>query len=489
MRNPRCVNNLPGPGLGAALGSRASLGLLHDLHGSAGVEDLQLALRERRPEFVPADHFDPLVPPFRELDSVRAFHAAGSKALLLRLLDGGFDAHRFHDQVNPSGTRPHNRPLTDASRGQYIIVVRTRPSRETFYRGVLCRNVVRFGSSGIRGLGNVEVTPELALRVGSVIGEVYGDSVIGRDPRTTGPMLVQAFAAGVLSTGSAGVDAGRVSTPTLARGPRDCGCGATSTITPFLLRQLGCDVLAINAQADGHFPGREPEPTEENLAALRATVPAVHADLGIAHDGDGDRMVAVDRTGTFVGGDLLLALFARKEVRSGLVVPVDASMVLEDLLPKAKVWRTRVGDVYVAAELKRRGADFGGEPSGTWIFPKATLCPDGVYAAARLVALVAGRPLDDLVREFPPYPVIRGAVSYRASDRAAIETRLDRALRDSGAEVSTVDGWRLQFEDGWALVRFSGTEPKIRILAESREEARAKEIYSAVLSSAKGAAA
>ncbi len=139
--------------------------------------------------------------------------------------------------------------------------------------------------------------------------------------------------------------------------------------------------------------------------------------------------------------------------------------------------------------MKRRGADFGGEPSGTWIFPKSTFCPDGVYAAARLVALVAERPLDDLVREIPRYPVIRGAVSYRASDRAAIETRLDRALRDSGAEVSTVDGWRLQFEDGWALVRFSGTEPKIRILAESREEARAKEIYSAVLSSAKGAAA
>src|SRR5439155_542096 len=97
----------------------------------------------------------------------------------------------------------------------------------------------------------------------------------------------------------------------------------------------------------------------------------------------------------FVGGDLLLALFARKEVRSGLVVPVDASMVLEDLLPKAKVWRTRVGDVYVAAELKRRGADFGGEPSGTWIFPKSTFCPDGVYAAGegtRMRPLTANLP-------------------------------------------------------------------------------------------------
>jgi phosphoglucosamine mutase len=434
--------------------------------------------------------------------------------------------------------------------------------------------VARFGSSGIRGLGNVDVTPELALHVGMVIGDLYGDTLIGRDPRVTGPMLARALVAGVLSSGSAAIDGGLVSTPTLARGARDCacgvmitashnpapyngiklwnpdgmafdedqqreveealdgsrfpaatwdgigpessrsdlvrrhvdtilkevgtskgrvvvdcGCGATCTITPFLLRQMGCDVIAINAQADGHFPGREPEPTEENLAALRAIVRAVQADLGIAHDGDGDRMVAVDRTGSFVGGDLLLALFARQEVRTGLVVPVDASMVLEDLLPKAKVWRTRVGDVYVAAELKRRGAEFGGEPSGTWIFPKSSLCPDGVYAAARLVSLVAERPLDEMVKEIPRYPVIRGAISFPPLTRTAVESRLDRALRDLGATLSAVDGWRLQFEDGWALVRFSGTEPKIRVLAESRDERRAKEIYSAVLSSARGAAA
>src|SRR2546430_2429609 len=205
--------------------------------------------------------------------------------------------------------------------------------------------------------------------------------------------------------------------------------------------------------------------------------------------GAGDRMVAVDREGTFVGGDLLLALFARQEVRTGLVVPVDASMVLEDLLPKATIWRTRVGDVYVAAEIKRRRADFGGEPSGTWIFPKTTFCPDGVYAAARLVSLVAGRPLDELVRDIPRYPVIRGSIAYSAGERARIESRVDASLRGLAADVSTVDGWRLQFDDGWALVRFSGTEPKIRVLAESRDERRAKEIYSTVLSSARGAAA
>src|SRR2546427_8118583 len=89
----------------------------------------------------------------------------------------------------------------------------------------------------------------------------------------------------------------------------DCACGATGPSTPFLLRQMGCDVIAINAQADGHFPGRDREPLEESLAVLSSTVRAVHADLGIAHDGDGDRMVAVDREGRFIGGDALLALF------------------------------------------------------------------------------------------------------------------------------------------------------------------------------------
>ena len=434
--------------------------------------------------------------------------------------------------------------------------------------------MARFGSSGIRGLANVDVTPELALRVGKAIGELHGRTVVGRDPRTSGPMLASALMAGVMSAGVDAVDAGLVSTPTLARGASeygcgamitashnpapyngiklwnpdgmafdedqqeeieakldsptagevgwdrvgslssrrdlierhmeailreigparvrvvvDCGCGATSTITPYVLREMGCEVTAMNAHADGHFPGRDPEPTEEHLALLKSTVQAAHADLGIAHDGDGDRMVAVAHDGSFVGGDILLAIFAKAEVRRGLVVPVDASMVIEDLLPKAKVWRTRVGDVYVAAELKRRGADFGGEPSGTWIFPKTTMCPDGVFAAARLASLVAQRPLASLAHSVPRYPVLRGAVPYELAKRAAIETRLDGFLRGLGAEITTLDGWRLAFDDGWALVRFSGTEPKIRILAESRDERRAKEIYSTVLSSAKGSAA
>src|SRR2546428_8015409 len=91
------------------------------------------------------------------------------------------------------------------------------------------RLVLRFGSSGIRGLGNVDVTPELALHVGMILGEIYGSTIVGRDPRVTGPMLVQALTAGVLSSGAPAIDAGLVSTPTLARGAPEFACGAVLT--------------------------------------------------------------------------------------------------------------------------------------------------------------------------------------------------------------------------------------------------------------------
>jgi len=432
-----------------------------------------------------------------------------------------------------------------------------------------------FGSSGIRGLANIDVTPELALDVGRAVGAQYRDVVLGRDPRLSGRMLASAFSAGVLSVGGSVCDAGVVSTPTLARGAQryacgvvitashnpgeyngiklwnpdgmafggeqqeeveralstrdwtlaswdatgqftergdlpelhreailravgsaelhvvvDCGNGATANVTPYVLREMGCRVTALNAQMDGHFPGRDPEPTEEHLAALRHAVVATEADLGVAHDGDGDRMVAVDEKGAFVGGDKLLALFAKRRARKGLVVPVDASMALDDLLGGLPVYRTRVGDVYVAQELKKRGADFGGEPSGTFIFPDQTLCPDGPYAAAYLATLVNERRLKEWLAEIPAYPIVRDALKFDAGRREALVAAVGRALGSLLAkEVTQLDGWRLAFEDGWALVRFSGTEPKIRVTAEARDVVRAKQIHEKVFAAVKGAVA
>ena len=430
-----------------------------------------------------------------------------------------------------------------------------------------------FGSSGIRGIANVDITPDLAQAVGRVLGDAYGSTIVGRDPRLSGEMLAFALISGVLASGADATDAGMVSTPTLARGAKaykcgavitashnpapyngiklwnpdgvafdevqqekieaalerkssgharwdkvgtrhtrsdleelhkqailsivgdanlkvvvDCGSGATSTITPAVLREMGCKVTALNVEPDGRFPARDPEPTEENLELLRRSVRATESDLGIAHDGDGDRMVAVDEKGEFVGGDKLLAVFAMREVKTAAVVPVDTSMAIDEMLPKAKIYRTRVGDVYVAQEARRRNADFGGEPSGTWMFPRVTLCPDGVYAAAHLVSLVKETPLSELVAKVPRYPILRGAVPFPPAARDAVSRTIASAIKGVDGRVETIDGWRVSFDDGWFLVRLSGTEPKIRITAEARTEARAKELYEIALSKVKAAA-
>ncbi len=259
----------------------------------------------------------------------------------------------------------------------------------------------------------------------------------------------------------------------------DCGNGAASLLTPFVLRDMGCRVLALHSQPDGAFPGRGAEPREETLGDLRKAVPQSGCDLGVAHDGDGDRMVAVDEEGSVVKGEKLLILFSRFLGARSIVAPVDASMVLEDVLGKDRVIRTRVGDVFVAESVLREDADLGGEASGTWIFPDFALCPDGIYAAAYLCALLQEGSLVSLVEDVPDYPILRDSIPYVPAQ--ADNKKLEEALVAMDVEeVSRLDGWRLDFGDAWALVRPSGTEPKMRVTVEAREEDRAREIYAAL---------
>ncbi|WP_342305711.1 phosphoglucosamine mutase [Methanolobus sp. ZRKC5] len=420
-----------------------------------------------------------------------------------------------------------------------------------------------FGSSGIRGLANIEVTVDLALKVGMALGISKKTAVIGRDPRVAGEMIEHAIISGLMSAGCDVVRVGLVTTPTLAYATRnydcgvmvtashnpaqdvgiklwnpdgmafdsnqqeeiesiiekedfanvdwnmigelssyenavrdhidmirshstgaplrvivDCGGGAGGTITPFLLREMGCEVITLNSQLDGHFPARNPEPKDSNLGMLKKAMTAFEADLGIAHDGDADRMMAVDENGVFVSGDEMLAIFARYECKDNpkVVVPVDTSMIVDDALPGSTIIHTRVGDVYVAEEMKKQKADFGGEPSGSWIFPRISYCPDGIYAAALLVDIVKEKKLSALREELPQYPTLRTTVACDNSRKDEVMKAISLKLATMG-EVSSIDGIRIDMEDGWVLVRPSGTEAKIRITAEARknvEELHAK---------------
>jgi len=187
----------------------------------------------------------------------------------------------------------------------------------------------------------------------------------------------------------------------------DCGCGAASVVTPYLLRKLGCEVVTLNCYPSGFFP-HAIEPAESNLGDLMRVTREFGADLGIAHDGDGDRMMAVDEKSRFIPGDKLLALFAQEMAAKEVVTTIDASMTIDEM--GFSVTRTRVGDTYVSEELKK-GGDFGGEPSGSWVFPDISLCPDGIYAAAQLVAIAGRQKLSQLVDNIPRYPLLRGNIS------------------------------------------------------------------------------
>lgn len=257
----------------------------------------------------------------------------------------------------------------------------------------------------------------------------------------------------------------------------DCGNGASSTITPYLLRKLGCEVITINGHPDGTFPGRSSEPTKENTRLLAKAVVEMGATIGIAHDGDGDRTVAVDEKGNFADGDALLPLLSRLEGKSKVVVPINTSMAVDRYVEGVEVVRCKVGDVFVSEKIKEINADFGGEPSGTWVFPKMAYCPDGIYAAARLVQIAQERPLSEYLAEIPKFTVIRKRIDLPPENKDQAMKALGERLRSTNPkEIYELDGFKAVYENGWVLLRPSGTEMKLKFVIEGDDKESAESL-------------
>ncbi|WP_324756041.1 phosphoglucosamine mutase [Haloarcula montana] len=274
----------------------------------------------------------------------------------------------------------------------------------------------------------------------------------------------------------------------------DPGHGAGSLTSPDLFRELGCTVHTINAQPDGHFPGRDPEPVEANLADLRAYVRATGADLGIAHDGDGDRAIFVDEHGDHVEGDAALAALAAAELDpgDGVVSAVNASQRLVDVVEDAgaDLSLTPIGSTYIVsriAELQAAGTHVpvAGEGNGGIIFPEYRIARDGAYTAARFCELAAETPVSELVAPFDDYANVRRNLRYDDDDgREAMLAGVEAYTQEVDASVDRTDGWRLNYDDAWVLARPSGTEPVVRVYAEARSLDRATELAEAMVSAA-----
>jgi len=256
----------------------------------------------------------------------------------------------------------------------------------------------------------------------------------------------------------------------------DCASGAGSEISPLVFRKAGCEVTTINSQPDGFFPGRNPEPNAENLQTLMKTVVAIGADLGIAHDGDADRMITVDEKGNISPFDSLLALIS-KEFEGDIVTTVDAGLCMDESV-NGEVIRTPVGDVNVAEVIIKKDASFGGEPSGTWLHPDFCMCPDGILSGLRMAEVVSrdGK-LSELLNNIPSYPNIREKITCSKEAKVKVMENMEELLKnafDDIEDINSIDGLRLTFsDDSWLLVRPSGTEDYIRITLESRDQQRA----------------
>ncbi|QLG29789.1 phosphoglucosamine mutase (plasmid) [Halorarum halophilum] len=251
-------------------------------------------------------------------------------------------------------------------------------------------------------------------------------------------------------------------------------------LTATALHRLGADVETLNAEPDGSFPARPSEPTAEHCRSLCLFTGSTDADLGIAHDGDADRMMAVTASGEFVPGDHLLALFGRDAVEPGerVAAPLNTSMTVRRALQDigASLTLTAVGDGHVAERTADRSVAFGGEPSGAWIWPDEARCPDGPLAAVKLASMVAARgPLADQLSTIETTPLRRESVSVERNDEVVAE--VVEAIRDRYDAVTDIDGVRVDLDDGWFLVRASGTQPLVRITAEAENADRTAELF------------
>jgi len=267
----------------------------------------------------------------------------------------------------------------------------------------------------------------------------------------------------------------------------DCANGTASNVTPIVLSKLGCKVFTINSSIDGTFPGRLPEPSPENLRNTCRLVRDIKADIGIAHDGDADRLTVIDDKGRYITNDSVLALFAKLllERHGGghVVTSIDTSFRIDQVVEKVggTLERTRLGKTHVILKEK---------PDA-----KIVLCcepwkiidthwgywGDAIYATAQLIKLLDKSKCStaELFKEIPDYPQERiyhpCPDSLKQPTMALIRQRLSE--EKGVASIWTYDGIRVNYEDNsWVLIRPSGTEPKIRIYCEGATTRRLNEL-------------
>jgi len=264
----------------------------------------------------------------------------------------------------------------------------------------------------------------------------------------------------------------------------DGGGGSASTVTPETLETLGHEVVRFNCKYDGMFRERNPEPTDANLEKLKKLVVREGADMGVAHDGDGDRTAFVDENGKFIQGDVSAVIIAdhvlrqRNDKKKIIAVTIAFSNIIKDVARSlgAEVIYTPVGEPYLAQAKLLCGAHVGLEEHGSVLLEWSR---EGPMLAGVMAGILAkeGKSLSELVASYPEYHQIKDAKTLpEGADTDAILERLKQEIPQDYERATDMDGVRVDYTDGWFLVRASGTEPKVRVFSEGGTEERARRL-------------
>ena len=258
----------------------------------------------------------------------------------------------------------------------------------------------------------------------------------------------------------------------------DCSNGAASVIAPDLFRAMGCSVVPLYCDVDGTFPNHMPDPTQpENLNDLILAVKLNKADIGVALDGDGDRLVAITPEGEIIWPDRLLMLLAKDIISrnpgSNVVYDIKCSQHLKKAIVSigGRPIICRSGHAYVKQKMKETEAVLGGELSGhVCIAERWYGFDDGIYSAARIAEILSSKEddLTELLEEFPKsYSTPEIYVDVAEEEKITLLKKFTEAADFEDAIVTSIDGFRVDFEYGWGLVRASNTQPALNLRFEA----------------------
>ncbi len=265
----------------------------------------------------------------------------------------------------------------------------------------------------------------------------------------------------------------------------DCGNGMASLFAPKLFKELGVDVICLYCELDGTFPNHPADPVvADNLRDLVKAVADNEADLGIAFDGDGDRLGVVSRKGEIIWGDQLTAIFAKdildKQRGSKIVFEVNCSLALREVIEKhgGKPLEVRVGHTFIEDALRKEKALLAGEMSGHLFFADDFYgIDDAVYNSLRLVELISRK--GEVSSQLSDYPRFYSSPQIRVhcddDKKKSVVSALVKEFQKS-YPVSTIDGAKVIFPDGWGLIRVSNTAPQLTLRFEGKTQAALKRI-------------